>query len=102
MNWDVNGDQTTQVRGGTGVFSGRPAYVWISNQLGNSGVLVGERIIDTTTAFPFNPNIDTYKPAPTGGGAASYAAQRHRLATSSSRRCGGAISPLTVNFPSAS
>ena len=73
MNWDLNGDQMTQVRGGTGVFSGRPAYVWISNQLGNSGVLVGERIVDTTTAFPFNPNIDTYKPAPTGGAAASYA-----------------------------
>ena len=72
LNWDVRGDQSTQLRGGTGVFSGRPAYVWISNQLGNTGVLVGERIIDNTTAFPFNPNPDTYKPAATGGGAASY------------------------------
>jgi hypothetical protein len=72
VNWDVKGDQQTQVRGGTGVFSGRPAYVWISNQLGNSGVLVGERIIDNTTAFPFNPNPDAYKAAPTGANAASY------------------------------
>jgi hypothetical protein len=72
LNWDVRSDQSTQVRGGTGVFSGRPAYVWISNQLGNTGVLAGERIIDNTTAFPFNPNPDTYKPAATGVGAASY------------------------------
>ncbi|HKI79331.1 MAG TPA: hypothetical protein VKA26_12375, partial [Ignavibacteriaceae bacterium] len=37
FNWDVNGDKTTQVRGGVGIFTGRPAYVWISNQYGNSG-----------------------------------------------------------------
>ncbi|MBI4886616.1 MAG: TonB-dependent receptor [Acidobacteria bacterium] len=74
VNWDVRGDQATQVRGGTGLFSGRPAYVWISNQIGNTGVLIGERIVDNTTAFPFNPNPDAYKPASvTGGGASSYA-----------------------------
>jgi hypothetical protein len=74
INWDVRGDQVTQVRGGTGVFSGRPAYVWISNQLGNTGVLIGERIVDNTTAFPFNPSPDAHKPTNvTGGGASSYA-----------------------------
>jgi len=74
VNWDVAGDQMTQVRGGTGLFSGRPAYVWISNQIGNTGVLIGERIVDNTTAFPFNPNPDAYKPASvSGGGASSYA-----------------------------
>ena len=74
INWDVKGDQQTQVRGGTGLFSGRPAYVWISNQIGNTGVLIGERIVDNTTAFPFNPNPDAYKPTTvTGAGASSYA-----------------------------
>ncbi|MBI4484744.1 MAG: TonB-dependent receptor [Acidobacteria bacterium] len=74
VNWDVNGDQMTQVRGGTGVFSGRPAYVWISNQIGNTGVLIGERIVDNTAAFPFHPDPDHYKPTTvTGGGASSYA-----------------------------
>jgi hypothetical protein len=65
MNWDVFGDQSTQVRGGTGLFSGRPAYVWISNQLGNTGVLLGGTVPDTNPGnrFPFNPNIDTYKPS---------------------------------------
>ena len=72
INWDVNGDQTTQIRGGSGLFSGKPPYVWISNQIGNTGVLYG--FIDTrnTTAYPFNPSTDKYKPAPTGGTAASY------------------------------
>jgi hypothetical protein len=38
FNWDATGDQRNQVRGGTGVFVGRPAYVWLSNLFGNSGV----------------------------------------------------------------
>ena len=41
INWDVFGDQRTQMRGGTGIFTGRPAYVWISNQIGNTGMLTG-------------------------------------------------------------
>ena len=73
VNWDVAGDQKTQVRGGTGLFSGKPPYVWISNQIGNTGVLYG--FLDSNTfgtAYPFNPNPDKYKPAATGGTAASY------------------------------
>ncbi len=75
VNWDVFGDQSTQLRGGSGLFSGRPAYVWISNQIGNTGVLIGESInLTPGTAFPFAPNADRYKPATvTGGGARSYA-----------------------------
>ena len=38
FNWDVTGDQRNQLRGGSGVFVGRPAYVWLSNLFGNSGV----------------------------------------------------------------
>lgn len=72
FNWDVMSDQTMQVRGGTGVFTGKPAYVWISNQIGNTGVLTGFTQADTTTAYPFNPNPDAYKPATvTGAPAAS-------------------------------
>ena len=73
FNWDVNGNQQTQVRGGTGVFSGKPAYVWVSNQLGNTGVLIAEiRNTAAGTAFPFHPNPDHYKLAPTGASASSY------------------------------
>jgi len=73
FNWDLTSDGSTQVRGGSGLFSGKPPYVWISNQIGNTGVLFGfVDSLSSTTAFPFNPNPDKYKPAPTGGVAASY------------------------------
>lgn len=74
VNWDVFGNQSTQIRGGGGLFSGRPAYVWVSNQIGNTGVLIGERIVLTPgNAFPFSSNPDRYKQAATGAGASSYA-----------------------------
>jgi hypothetical protein len=66
FNWDVRGDYKTQVRGGSGVFTGKPAYVWISNQVGNTGMLTGTISTDNTSAYPFNPNPDAYKPAATG------------------------------------
>ncbi|HTR98587.1 MAG TPA: carboxypeptidase regulatory-like domain-containing protein, partial [Bacteroidota bacterium] len=70
-NWDVFGDRTTQVRGGTGIFTGKPAYVWISNQIGNTGVLTGFLSVNNTTAYPFNPNPDKYKPTNVTGAPAS-------------------------------
>jgi hypothetical protein len=72
FNWDVAGKRNTQVRGGTGVFTGKPAYVWISNQIGNTGVLTGFEQIENTRNRPFNPNPDFYKPTTvTGAPAAS-------------------------------
>ncbi|MEO8523029.1 MAG: TonB-dependent receptor, partial [Acidobacteriota bacterium] len=74
FNWDVAGDRSTQIRGGSGIFTGKPAYVWISNQIGNTGVLTGSEQLDNTTLRPFNPNPDRYKPATvTGAPASSYA-----------------------------
>jgi hypothetical protein len=66
FNYDLTSDQRTQLRGGTGIFTGKPLYVWISNQIGNSGTLTGFIQSDSTTAYPFNPNPDAYKPAATG------------------------------------
>jgi len=71
FNWDVFNNQKTQVRGGTGVFTGRPAYVWISNQVGNNGILTGFAQLDNTTTRPFNPNPDAYKPSQVSGTPAS-------------------------------
>jgi hypothetical protein len=38
FNWDVTGDAVNQLRGGVGLFTGRPAYVWLSNMFQNSGM----------------------------------------------------------------
>ncbi|MFY0594450.1 MAG: TonB-dependent receptor [Roseivirga sp.] len=35
FNWDVNGDQTFQLRGGSGLFTGRFPFVWLGNQVAN-------------------------------------------------------------------
>ena len=73
FNLDAKGDRTTVIRGGTGVFSGTPPYVWISNQIGQTGILTGFDQFTSTTARPFNPNPDAYKPTNvTGASAASY------------------------------
>lgn len=42
FNWDVMNDNVLQVRGGTGLFTGTPPYVWISNQAGNNGLMFGD------------------------------------------------------------
>lgn len=53
FNLDVTGDKSFQFRGGTGIFTGKPAFVWISNQIGNNGVLTGFESVDKTRARPF-------------------------------------------------
>jgi hypothetical protein len=35
FNWDVKGDKTLQLRGGSGLFTGRFPFVWIGNHIGN-------------------------------------------------------------------
>ncbi|MBI1226236.1 MAG: TonB-dependent receptor plug domain-containing protein [Bacteroidetes bacterium] len=62
FNYDVKGDRSLQVRGGTGLFSGRPAFVWISNQVGNNGILTGSLRDDNTYAHPFSTDVTAYIP----------------------------------------
>ncbi len=74
--YDISGKRTTQIRGGSGIMSGPPLYVWISNQVGNNGMLTGAQSIDNTTTRPFHPDPAHYKPATVknpGAPASSYA-----------------------------
>jgi hypothetical protein len=73
FNWSPFNSGRVQVRGGSGIFTARPAYVWISNQVGNNGVLTGFAQFDNTMIRPFNPDPNTYKPTVvTGDPASSY------------------------------
>lgn len=65
FNWDVIGDRSLQVRGGTGVFTGRIPFVWIVGQSGNSGMLQVTQNFNgqANTPGPFNSNIGAYRPA---------------------------------------
>ena len=71
FNYDVLGDQTLQLRGGTGLFAGPPPFVWISNQASNSGMaLFGS--ISNGQGYMFNPNVDAYRPTATAALSKSY------------------------------
>ncbi|MBW8683245.1 TonB-dependent receptor [Chitinophaga rhizophila] len=41
FNWDVKGDQTTQIRGGAGIFTSRIPYVWLGGIYNNNGITLG-------------------------------------------------------------
>jgi hypothetical protein len=44
FNWDVRGDRSLQVRGGSGLFTGMLPFVWFTNQPTNSGVIQSPEI----------------------------------------------------------
>ena len=39
FNWDITGDRSIQIRGGSGLLTSRAPFVWISNQFTNNGML---------------------------------------------------------------
>lgn len=63
FNYDVMGDRTLMVRGGSGIFTGRVPFVWIVGQVGDAGM------VQTTQTYsgndvpgPFNPDPRAYYP----------------------------------------
>ncbi|SDH77787.1 Carboxypeptidase regulatory-like domain-containing protein [Flavobacterium omnivorum] len=51
FNWDINGEKTTQLRGGTGIFTGRLPFVWIGNQVSGIDPFFYQ-VVDTDFKFP--------------------------------------------------
>jgi Carboxypeptidase regulatory-like domain/TonB dependent receptor len=51
FNWNVSGDGKTQLRGGSGLFTGRFPFVWIGNQAGNPNFFF-RQMTDPSFQFP--------------------------------------------------
>ena len=64
VNWDVNDDRKTQVRGGTGIFTGRVPFVLLSNQASNNGLLFGTQSFAGANATGTTPARGAFNPDP--------------------------------------
>ncbi len=69
FNLDVLGNRTLQLRGGSGIFTGRVPYVWIVSQAGDAGTLqitqtygASQGSSNPTVPGPFNPDPTAYRP----------------------------------------
>jgi hypothetical protein len=62
FNWDVKGDRSIQVRGGTGIFTGRIPTVWIVAQSGDAGLLQFTQNFNGQANTPGTFREDPYRP----------------------------------------
>jgi hypothetical protein len=76
LRWDMNGDKSMIVRIGTGVYTGRIPFVYLTNMPTNSGMYQVSAIATAAqlATMTFNPNPDAYKslftaPAPVANSA---------------------------------
>ncbi len=64
FNYDVKGDRSLVVRGGTGIFTGRVPFVWIVGQVGDAGMIQTTQLSPPATIpNSFNPDPRAYYPA---------------------------------------
>src|SRR5690606_36579983 len=64
FRWDVEGDKSLIIRGGTGLFTGRIPFVWLTNIPTNSGMYqfgVGVTNPADLEDYKFNPDPAAYK-----------------------------------------
>lgn len=74
FNWDVNGNASLQLRGGLGLFTGNIPFVWISNQISNTGIAsqnityTSAAITSNNISFKYDPtdaHLGAFVPSPT-------------------------------------
>lgn len=59
FNFTPTQDQSLQIRGGTGIFTGRVPFVWMSNQFVNTGTILGTIDVSDPAEFIADPNNQT-------------------------------------------
>jgi hypothetical protein len=57
FNWDITGDRSVVLRGGTGIFTGRLPMVWLVSAVGNSNVLQAQTIQASNTTVHFHTSV---------------------------------------------
>ncbi len=74
FNWDVNGNNDAQVRGGVGIFTSRAPLVWVGGAFNNYGQNVGSFFANNDDVIFFEPDVQQQIPtdvdvnnAPQGG-----------------------------------
>lgn len=69
FNWDVNGDRSTQIRGGTGVFTSRLPLVWPGGAYNNNGLTAGFIQLTGENVPEFEPDPrNQFQDPPQGSG----------------------------------
>lgn len=65
FNYDVIGDKSVIVRGGTGIFTGRIPFIWLVNQVGDNGIVRAQYQASTAELanIVYNTDRTTYIPA---------------------------------------
>lgn len=63
FNYDVTGDRSLVMRGGTGIFTGRIPFVWIVAQSGDAGMLQATQIFTGNDVPAFSPDIRANYPS---------------------------------------
>ncbi|MEN8815729.1 MAG: carboxypeptidase regulatory-like domain-containing protein [Nonlabens sp.] len=71
FNWDVNGDNKTQIRGGLGIFTSRIPLVWPGGIYNNNGISVGGTAAFDSQTFVADPNNQPLNGAPAPGSGAN-------------------------------
>ncbi len=72
FNWDVYGNRSLQIRGGTGIFTGKIPNVWVVAQSGDDGMIQITQAFNmytstgalsgVSTPGPFSPDPTAYRP----------------------------------------
>jgi len=70
FNWNLSGDRLEQLRGGFGLFVGRPPFVWLGNAYQNSGTGLGQLTCASSGSVPrFTPSSVASPPSACANGA---------------------------------